>query len=75
MLRQHFNGYIVVMAGVEGAINFTHAAGADGGEDFIRAQPCSSREGHQALILAQRPSRDERLQIIDPSFAICYDLC
>jgi hypothetical protein len=46
MLRKDFDRDRPVEAGVGGFVNLAHATGANGGEDFIRAEASSGDEGH-----------------------------
>jgi hypothetical protein len=45
-LRQHLDRNVPLQRAVARAIDFTHAARADGGEDFVRAEPNTGLEGH-----------------------------
>ena len=44
--RQHLDGDGAVQAGVTGFVDLTHAARAEGGDNFIRAQAGRRAEGH-----------------------------
>lgn len=45
-LGKDFDGDVTPERGVFGFVDFAHAAGADGGEDFVRAEAGSGGEGH-----------------------------
>jgi hypothetical protein len=47
---QDFDGYSAVQTGIAGAINLTHPARANSGEDFIGAQASVGLERHLASI-------------------------
>ncbi len=44
--RQHLDGDLAVEAAVARAIDLAHTAGADGGDDLVRAEPSASGQGH-----------------------------
>ena len=44
--REDLDGDGAVEAGVAGLVDLAHAAGADGGEDLVRAEAGTRREGH-----------------------------
>src|ERR1039458_8931325 len=46
MPGQHLDGYLPAEFGVLGAVHLAHTAGADGGEDFVRAEFVAGRERH-----------------------------
>ena len=43
---QDLEGDVSSQAAVLGAINLTHSAGAEGRDDFVRAEPVADRKGH-----------------------------
>ena len=46
---QDFDRDIAIQLRVSGSIHFAHAAGADGGQDLVRAEPSSHGKGHAYL--------------------------
>ena len=49
--RQDLDGYGAVEAGVVGAIDFAHSTGAEGSQNFIRAETISSGERHKECMI------------------------
>ena len=45
-LRQDLYGYVAAELGVSGAIDLSHAAGANKAGDLERAEGCAGGEGH-----------------------------
>ena len=43
---QDFNGHVAVQFGVPGTVHFPHAAGADGGGDFVITEPSARGQRH-----------------------------
>ena len=46
VVGEDFDGDGAVEAGVFGFVDFAYAAGADGGDDFVRAEFVAGAEGH-----------------------------
>ena len=47
--REDFDRDIAAEARIAGAVDLAHAAGADGGQDLIRAEMGAWRQGHRSL--------------------------
>ena len=47
MRREYLDGDDAIEASVAGAINLSHAAGADGGLNLVRSEPISRNECHE----------------------------
>ena len=59
-LGQHLDRHLAPERGVGGAIDLAHAAGAEGGEDFVGAEAGAGSEGPSLL------GRHEALQFLGP---------
>ena len=53
-LGQDLDGDLALEVGVGGAIDLAHSAGAEGGDDFIRAEARAGSQSHPWRILAQQ---------------------
>ena len=51
MGRQNLDRYCAIQARVEGTIDLSHAASAQGRDDLIRPEFASGREGHWCAII------------------------
>lgn len=49
--RQNLHGDVAPQARIARAVNLAHAAGADGGDDFVGTEPGARRQGHCTRIL------------------------
>jgi hypothetical protein len=47
--RQNFDGYITPEFGITGAVNFSHSARTNSGEDFVGAHVGARGQGHLGL--------------------------
>jgi len=56
-LGQHFDGDVAIQLGVAGAIYLSHAARADGGQDFVVTELLAGRKRH--LVVRAKFSRSE----------------
>ncbi len=59
---QHLDCHVAIEAGVAGAIDLTHAAGADLLDDVVRPDSCAARQTHvgmAARLYAREPSRSD----------------
>src|SRR6185369_12587902 len=46
-LRQNFERHVTIELRVTRAIHLTHTAGANRGQNFVRSEACTGREGHR----------------------------
>ncbi len=53
LFRENFNSDFAVEAEIAGLVDFTHASGANRGNDFVRAKAGTGRENHVFANLAR----------------------
>ena len=58
--RQDLDGHRAVEADVGGPVDFAHPTGAEGVDDFVRAEPSPRTLGHPSRLLLRQERRDRR---------------